>query len=295
MPFDSTCELLADASALACLVADTRQRPDARDRGLQQLRPVIESIARRVSAGFRGNWHHDLVAESCAIIWLQLPRFDPARGRFEDWCRVVLYRYALDVWRKSRRGPVRPAVGGDEVHAMLEAIADDDARDASEDALARCREARRVLDRIAWPPPRAVDYFAVLLLQLRVAAARYLTQGALSQDAAWRADLPLHVEWLLPWHPAEQQRPLKRDWPPLATCWESVRAALATPAARIDADALCRTIAACLPPAAQLTPDVWNQWVHRAKDQARTRVQDEAVWARCFARLLPDYQRGASS
>jgi DNA-directed RNA polymerase specialized sigma24 family protein len=162
------------------VVADTRQPQAVREHSLQQLRPVIESIARRVSAGFRGNLHQDLIAESCAIVWLQIPRFDPARGRFEDWCRVVLYHHALDVWRKSRRGPVRPAVGGDAVQAMMEAVVNDDARAAGVEALARCREARRVLDRIAWPAPRAVDYFAVLLLQLRVAAARYLTPGPLS-------------------------------------------------------------------------------------------------------------------
>lgn len=161
--------------------------------------------------------------------------------------------------------------------------------------MSRCRELRTVLDRIAWPPSRAVHYFAVLLLQLRLAAARQLTQGELSQDVSWRADLSQHVEWLLPWRPGEQQAGLKRDWPPLETVWKAISTAIGNPAVRIEAEVICRTIAPLLPPAAQLTPDVWNQWVHRAKAQARSQVLDDAVWARCFGRLLPDYQRGGPS
>ncbi len=161
--------------------------------------------------------------------------------------------------------------------------------------MTRCRELRAVLDRIAWPPSRAVHYFAVLLLQLRLAAARQLTREELSQDASWRADLSQLVQWLLPWHPGERQAGFKRGWPPLESVWRAISTALGDPAVKIEAELICRTITPLLPPAAQLTPDVWNQWVHRAKDQARNQVQDGAVWAGCFGRLLPDYQRGDTS
>ena len=287
-------ELPLDSSKLACLVADSRQLQDTRDRGLKGLMPTIEAIARQVAAGFRGGSHHDLVAESGAVVWLRMHQFNPDRGRFEDWCRIVLYHHALDVWRKANSGPVRAAAGGDEANTVFDAVAIGDAQEASEEAMARCRELRTALDRIAWPPSRAVHYYAALLLQLRLAAARHLTQERLSEDASWRADLPQCVEWLLPWHPGEHQARLKRDWPPLETVWAAICKAICDPAAKLEAEVICGSVSPLLSPAAQLTPDVWNQWVHRAKDRARARLRDDAVWARCFARLLPDYQKGGT-
>jgi DNA-directed RNA polymerase specialized sigma24 family protein len=294
MPLDLQCELPPDSSALACLVADARQPQDTRDRGLERLTPMIEAIARQVAGGFRSGSHHDLIAESGSIVWLRMHHFDPARGRFEDWCRVVLYHHACDVWRKANRGPVLPAAGGDEANAAMESVAMGDARDTSEEAMDRCRELRTVLDRIVWPPSRAVHYFAVLLLQLRLAAARHMTGEQLSRDASWRAELPQYVEWLLPWHPDEHQARLKPGWPPLEALWAAICWAIRDPAAKIEAEVICGSIAPLLPAAAQLTPDVWNHWVHRAKEQARTRVQDDAVWTRCFSRLLPDHPRGGT-
>ena len=157
--------------------------------------------------------------------------------------------------------------------------------------MAQCRELRSVLDRIAWPAPRSVHYFAVLLLQLRLAAARHLTPQPTCREASWRSELPEYVEWLLPWRRDEHQARLKHDWPTLEIVWAAICETICDPAVRIDSEVICGNIARLLPSAAQLTPEVWNQWVHRAKDQARAHVQDEAVWSRCFSRLLPDHQK----
>ena len=291
MPLDAQHELPSDGTALACLAADIGQIQEVRERAWERLSPVIEGIACQVASRFRGGRYDELAAESAAIIWMRIQRFQPERGSFEDWCWTVLYHHAIDVWRSQKRCPVPPAAGGEGPNLALEAAASDDTRDASEEAMTRCRELRAVLDRIAWPRSRGVHYFAVLLLQLRLAAARQLTQGELSRDASWRAELSQHVQWLLPWQPGEQQAGLKRDWPPLETVWKAISSAIGNPAVKIEADLICRTIQPLLPPAAQLTPDVWNQWVRRAKDQARSQVHDESVWTRCFSRLLPDYQR----
>jgi DNA-directed RNA polymerase specialized sigma24 family protein len=247
MPRDAQHELPSDGTALACLAADIGQLQEVRERAWERLFPVIEGIARQVASRFRGSLHDELAAESAAIIWMRIQRFQPECGRFEDWCRTVLYHDAIDVWRSRKLSPVPPAAGGEGPNLALEA------------------------------------------------AARQLTQGELSRDASWRAELSQHIQWLLPWHPGEQQAGLKRDWPPLQTVWKAISTAIGNPAVKIEAELICRTIAPLLPPGTQLTPDVWNQWVRRAKDQARTQVQDEPVWARCFSRLLPDYQRGGPS
>ncbi|TVS20132.1 MAG: hypothetical protein EA424_05495 [Planctomycetaceae bacterium] len=295
MPLDAQHELPSDRNAWACLAADSGQPQEVRDRAWEQLFPVIQRIGRQIASRFRGHPFDDLAAESAAIIWARIQQFQPERGDFENWCRTVLQHHAIDVWRKQERNPVQPAVGGQEKCLALHSATIDDAQEGSEAAEARCRQLRSVLNRIAWPRSRAVDYFAVLLLQLRLAAARHFTQDPLSQDRAWRSELSAHVEWLLPWSPDEQQARLKSDWPPLATLWQAVSMGLGNPAVKIDAQLICRTVEPLLPAATQLTPDLWNHWVHRAKERARHEVQNPAVWEQCFCRLLPDYQRGDSS
>ncbi len=291
MPCDPQNEVISDWSALACLVADTTQPQDVRDQALQRLLPVIERLARQVAAKFRGSLLDDLVAESKSLVWSKIQQFDPQRGRFEDWCRTVLNHWAIDRWRRISMCPVQPAAGGQEAHPALTAAASDDHEDASEQVMKLRTELREVLNRIAWPPSRAVDYFAVLLLQLRLAAVRCLSQEPLSHDPAWRADLAGLVEWLLPWAPDERSRCLKPDWPSLGELWVTISQRISDPTVKIEADLICRGAASLPPHTTRLTPDVWNQWVHRAKDQARKQVQDAAVWARCFHRLLPDHPR----
>ncbi len=294
MPFEPPYELPADSSELARLVADSRQPCDTRERSLERLMPTIEALARPIASRYRGSSHDEFVAESASIVWTRIHQFDPARGRFEDWCRTVLGRYAIDVWRKSQ-GPVKPAVGGEGGPEAFETVAIDASLEAAEEIMTRSRELRSVLDRVAWPPSGTVNYFAVLLLQLRWVAARQLTHESFSGDAAWRAELPQLISWLLPWHPREDEARLKPDWPPLERLWAALCPAIRDPAVTIDAAVICDWVAPLLPPTRQLTPDVWNQWVHRAKGHARTRVADEAVWARCFRRLLPDHPRGPAS
>jgi DNA-directed RNA polymerase specialized sigma24 family protein len=226
MPLDAPHELPSDRNAWACLAADLGQPQELRDRAWEQLFPVIQRIGRQIASRFRGHPFDDLAAESAAIIWARIQQFQPERGDFENWCRTVLQHHAIDIWRKQERNPVQPAVGGQEKCLALQSATVDDAQAGSEAAMARCRQLRSLLNRIAWPRSRAVDYFAVLLLQLRLAAARHFTQDPLSQDRAWRSELSAHVEWLLPWSADEQQARLKSDWPPLATLWQAVSTAL---------------------------------------------------------------------
>jgi len=293
MPRGPFSDLPTDASGLACLVADPSQPEERRRRALERLVPTIEAIARQVAKGFRRCLGDDLVAESRTIVWLRVHQFNPSVGRFEDWCRTVLHHCAVDLWRKAKCGVVRPAAGGDDSEAAMDLAVTVDVDEESEEAMERCRELRAVLERIAWGPSRGVHYFSVLLLQLRLVVARHLTQDQLSEDAVWRSELPQFVEWLLPWRADEQQACFRQGWPPLEQVWSALREVICEPASRIEAPVLCEVMGRLLPPSLQLTPDVWNHWVHRAKHEARHRLQDEAVWTRCFSRLLPDRLGGA--
>lgn len=286
MPRELRNNLPTDLSALASLVADSSQPQERRCHVLERLVPAIEVIARQVATGFRRCLRDDLLRESRTIIWSRVHQFHPSVGRFEDWCRTVLHHHAVDVWRKAKSGPVRPALGGDDADATLElavAVADN-----SDEVMARCRELREVLDRISWAPSHGVHYFAVLLLQLRFVVAHHLTRSPLSEDTDWRGELPELVEWLLPWNSNEDRACLKQDWPPLAQLWSAARDVICDSSLRIEAPPLCDVVGRLLPTSSQLTPELWNQWVHRAKDQARHRLQDEIAWSRCFSRLLPD-------
>ncbi len=181
MPRELFSDLPADSSALACIVADSSQPEKTRSYALERLVPAIEAIAGQVATGFQRCLRDDLVAESRTIIWLRVHQFNPSAGRFEDWCRTVLYHYAVDLWRKAKSGVVKPAVGGDDSEAMMDLAVTVDTGEESDEAMERCRELRAVLDRIAWVPSRGVHYFSVLLLQLRLVVARRLTQDHLGE------------------------------------------------------------------------------------------------------------------
>lgn len=288
MPLELRGDLPADLSDLACLVGDSSQPQERRCQALELLVPAIEAIARQVAPRIRKPCRGDLIAESRSLIWSRIDQFDPDLGRFEDWCRTVLHNYSIDLWRRSNRGPVKPAAGGDAPDAALQsavAIAPDDRVD---EAIEVFRQLRAVLDRIAWPASREVHYYAVLLLQLRLAVARRLTPEPLDGDDLWRSELPELIDWLVPWHPDENSACIKAGWPSLAELWSAYCGAIRDSGLRIEAPRLSQVVGRLLPPPAQLTPDVWNHWVHRAKREARRRVQDDGVWTRCFNGLLPD-------
>jgi len=279
-------DLPTGLAELAALVADLDQPEGRRSQALARLVPTIESNACQVATRFRRHLQEDLVGESVTVIWMRIGQYSRAAGRFEDWCRTVLYHYAVDLWRKAKSGPVRPAVGGDEPSAALELAAA--VEDHSDEVIERCRELRAVLDRLAWSPPRGVNYFAVLLLHLRLVMARHLTHAPLNEDPAWRGELPDLVESLLPWSAEEAESRFKHDWPPLRQIWEGACKLLRERTLTIEVSRPCDVVERWLPASSQLTPELWNQWVHRAKDRAKHRLQDEAAWSRCFSRLLPD-------
>jgi hypothetical protein len=146
MPLDALHELPSDGTALACLAADIGQLQEVRERAWEQLFPVIEGIARQVASRFRGSLDDELATESAAIIWMRIQRFQPECGRFEDWCRTVLYHHAIEaydllaLWPKLRR--IRPELieqlGGMEASARVAAVFTARGTELASQALAEC-------------------------------------------------------------------------------------------------------------------------------------------------------------
>jgi hypothetical protein len=278
----STC-LPSEAGQLVCIVTDPEASAERRSQAMARLLPQIIAIARRVAAGRPRRERDDLLSEAGSIIWERLRRFHQSKGTFDAWCSVVLYHQAIDRWRDAY---------GDGNETPPDDLPDDrdDNACTTEDELARLAELRSTLDRIAWMPqsPAGVHYFAVLLLQLRLAIARQWSSKVSEATASSAVDLVGLLEWLAPWRGPESGARIKPGWPPLTAVWSTLSADLEQPPYSIEPAALCIRVQPVLDGANRLTPDVWNHWVKRAKEAARRRLADDDVWDWCFRPLLPD-------
>jgi hypothetical protein len=132
-----------------------------------------------------------------------------------------------------------------------------------------------------------VDYFAVLLLHLRLAVA-----AKLSEHIAERGqELPDAVSYLLaryvPWRGDEEDLRLKAEWPTLREVWSSLEEVLDRPPYRVSTAALCDVLTGLLGAGVAVTPDLWYQWLKRAKGMAKDRINPDD-WDTFFAAWLPD-------
>jgi hypothetical protein len=136
------------------------------------------------------------------------------------------------------------------------------------------------LDVCAWPPSRAVDYYAVLLVLLRVEiAAVYRTLWPVSPpgDVADRAAVAL------PWRMAEEDRAFRPGLPNLAELWHRL-------APRLDQNTGLQVVLEALtdpPPSGPLVSyTALGQWAHRAREMAQERLGPVAWREHGFACLL---------
>jgi hypothetical protein len=155
------------------------------------------------------------------------------------------------------------------------------------------RSVRQILDQIAWAPSpaRRIDYYAVLLVQIRWAFFERLHGNLPSSDlvAFGVKTWSRLIESCLPWNAAEGGRRFKTGWPTLADMW----AAMSGQIEQVESlafEEFHSILGALSPETASLTPDLWRHWVKRAKDAAREKI-DPSDWDRLFRRLLPDRPR----
>jgi hypothetical protein len=286
MPPDAGNDLPAEPGKLAILIVALEERCNL---AMSMLLQLMAGVTREVTGRFSGRYHQELEAQAASFIWPRLKKFDPKKGRFEDWYRTVLYHCCVDEVRKSERGVVLPPIGGEATNAALEPVAEKPIGAETEEMLERLEGLRQALDRVAWEPSssRGVHYFAVLLLQLRVVVARFLSATPPCEVASTTQAADLII-WCLPWRVKEGDACIKLNWPPMNALWATLRPTFCRPPHWIDAPDLCGLLAPMLPTAERLTPGLWNQWVKRGKEEARRRLGDDDLWERLFGRLLPD-------
>lgn len=90
-----------DEDGAARLAADESLGEGARRQAFACLVPTIETVARRVSCRFGGQWRNDVIADAAGDVWAAITSF-PANGSFEPWCYTVLRNRWLDSVRREQ-------------------------------------------------------------------------------------------------------------------------------------------------------------------------------------------------
>ncbi|HZW32316.1 MAG TPA: hypothetical protein VFF52_16505 [Isosphaeraceae bacterium] len=256
------------------------------------LERLCRSLERQAPPRIRDRLQPDAIL---SLLLEKIPGFREGQGRFEAWCRVVVSHYAFDVCHRSRDALDRPGTVSLLPGEELVASAVDDRNPSAIDSAVRdlgreLRMVRQTLDEISWDPSpaRQIDYYAVLLVQLRWAFFERLHGGLPSRDLVgleaetWSG----LIESCMPWDANQHARCFKPGWPSLADLWWVIAEAIDQTGSLSFEQFSCGLRTLC-PETASLTPDLWRHWVKRAKDAARERM-DPSDWDRLFRRLLPD-------
>jgi DNA-directed RNA polymerase specialized sigma24 family protein len=74
-----------------------------REQALALLKPPIERIARRAALAYPRALREELIADALGLVWERLPKWDPGKGPFLAWCRVVLGNVLKDRLDRCRR------------------------------------------------------------------------------------------------------------------------------------------------------------------------------------------------
>ena len=283
-----------DATELAKIVQDEAQPQPRRDAAWSRLqKKVIEPRAKRI---WRGRSDEDVFCgEAIEHVWDRLvngKKFDPAKGSFQGWLSSLLQRFCCDFHRRQQRNRrrIQPWVD-DEASPEAAHQATYEAEDLSELAMSRRVRLRHALDEIRAQYDNGggsaeVDYYAVLLVQLRLVMVKCVDTeaGSVNHLNGTVADF---IAWVLPWIEEEAMRSFRPGWPSLGSLWTNLAAFIDQPPYVIKVTRLCEVVNATVGGAPGLTPAVWNQWVRRAKQKARAIVGD-SVWQDVFTALLPD-------
>lgn len=270
MAFDSA----SSPEELAVLARDSRCPPDLRADARVQLAALVLQTARHCCARFR--FSPPVCDELLALCWEHvedhLHNYRPDLGPFLPWLHTVLIRLAHTL----RRQHLRDANLVRNLALRLAAHSDGDGSAQLAVAFARLRNA---LDHHTWPPSRAIDYFAVLLVRLRVEIALLYRAVRPLCPAGEIAD---SVACWLPWRPDEQSRVFRPDLPTLADLWSRL-------APRLDHVSGLGIVLDALDTRSGESPVPYNtliQWFHRAHHFARTQLGEEAWREHGFAHLL---------
>jgi DNA-directed RNA polymerase specialized sigma24 family protein len=277
----------ADPDGLVRIATDPSESGDRRRRARDALRPLVLTEAAGVSERpeFRDLLAPEYFDRVCERVFQNLPQYQPG-GNFLGWVRQEAYFRACDLRRRGRRRDALTHAPTGQAGREQDPLGDVSGPDPGEpppdpaDELAgRFARAREVLDRVAWPQGRGVDYYAVFLLALRVRVAlewrripggEPLAPGASADRAATS----------LPWREQEQGRRFLAELPPLAECWQALRLVLDLPA--LGVQEVVAALNASWPPDQAITVGRWNQWTSRARQRAQACIPPDE-WQTLFA------------
>jgi hypothetical protein len=260
---------------LALLARDPTASREQRDAAAVALAALVREVAGQCAGAMRAErqLRQDLIDGSWGHVSERLSSYDPNVGPLGPWLRTVLTRLGHSL-RRDRQREAR--------HLMSLASRNEGKPDAQEAAgrlEARFAQMRADLDGCAWPPSRAVDYYAVLLVCLRLeiaAVCRRLWPVSPPGDVADRA------AGALPWRPAEEARSFRSGLPSLAELWRRL-------APRLDRVAGLQVVLEALndpSPEPPVSYVALAQWESRARRMAEERLGPAAWREHGFAQLL---------
>lgn len=288
----------ANLERLRALIVEARGDRSEDDKA--SVRAFLVELSRRVGRSFSPAIRDELEPDAIlSLLAEKVNRFRSDGGAFVPWCHVVVQNHASTLRRTLQRdglGRTKTGSSGSsrEIDLLQEKTTQFLGNDGSlneelESIGERFQVLRLALNDVTWEPEgsRRVDYYAVLLLHLRMILAarlqRYTNDGNVLPMFCWSK----FIEFCLPWRGGEGQRYFRPGEPSLADVWTGL-------ASRIDAseddipldlaDELLGTMESL--GSDRLTIDVWHQWTKRARDQVRTRLAPEA-WDRAFASWFP--------
>ncbi|MBI2806674.1 MAG: hypothetical protein HYX68_16970 [Planctomycetes bacterium] len=277
-----------DPTELALVTCDDTKPEEQRSAAWQKLAVMIQAWANHKYGA-----NSELCSEAVGWMWEKRKRF--RGGCYQAWCQVVLDRRRADLDRTRRRVigvslsehvkliSERPSTAqGGEDQDLLTAF-------RFEADLKRLRKEIERLER-CFPSPRGngVHYYAILLVQLRLALARRLRGFAGDEsnfgDHGFSDFLVAHLPW------TNDELTFRAGWPLLREIWIALQDCLSQPPHWCNGQRFCGLINELLAGKTQLTPDVWRHWCKRAKEMARKEVT-ASDWDELFAPFLQDADR----
>lgn len=267
---------------MAVAAADSATPAQTKNDLILALRPLIEQAALVAARAIHANpqLRQDLLDQSLDHVVQRLPKFDPKRGCFQGWSRMVLHSLGCNL-RRTQVSRREFAQEKEKSEALLHGNAS-----GAEEAIKRLGDyfggLRAALDSHAWPPSRQIDYYAVLLLQLRLELAD-LYRATCGERPSGEVGERV-VVWL-PWHSHEDSRRCRRGLPTLADMWSALAPRLGERLGGLQEVVEIVNGLNGMTGGTRLTYDTLAQWTFRARKEARERFGED--WhAAGFARLL---------
>lgn len=272
---------------LVVKVRDQQTPPHEREHAWRELTRFITVRAGLVGRQFSPSVARTLEDDAVSFVYQRLPAFQSERGAFDSWVQVLLTNLGRDLRRKHRL---------DIADSRNDNTKPDDAEnsDARADYSARIAELRQALNRlgsVAEVAPNGNDYFAILLLELRLRMARRIAASVRAGMEMSASASSVIETFALPWLPSESARRCRLAWETLETVWEAIRGALDRPPYWLGGHSMMELLAARFPNHQPVSEQQWGQWLHKTKTWLQKRAT-EADAATIFAVLTFGEVRG---